>query len=93
MPKIKPPTLKNTKLFWARQVPTFPVHHPLVGSLSLDGLSIDKFLKEALLSAQLYVQLVYKLPDQKPRQSPPGSPLISASVLMQPNPPLGCDAP
>ena len=47
-PKIKPPTLKNTKFFWARQVPTFPVHHLLVGSLSLDGPSADKFLKKAL---------------------------------------------
>jgi hypothetical protein len=48
MPKIKPQTLKNAKFFWARQVPTFPVHHLLVGSLSLDGLSTDKLLKEAL---------------------------------------------
>ena len=49
MPKIKPQTLKNTKFFWARQVPTFPVHHHLVGSLSLDAPSTDKFLKEALV--------------------------------------------
>ena len=32
------------------QVPdTFPVHHPLVGSLSLDGPSTDKFLRGTAL--------------------------------------------
>jgi hypothetical protein len=48
--EIKPlQTLKNTKFSWARQVPTFPVYHLLVGSLSaLDGPSTDKLLKEAL---------------------------------------------
>ena len=53
MPKIKPPTLKNKNFFWARQVPTFPVHHLLVGSLSHDGPSTDKFLKEVLCNVHL----------------------------------------
>jgi hypothetical protein len=44
MPKIKPPTLKNKN---------FPVHHLLVGSLSQDGPSTDKFLKEALCNVHL----------------------------------------
>jgi hypothetical protein len=35
MPKIKPHTLTNTIFFWARQVPTFPVHHLLVGPFLL----------------------------------------------------------
>jgi hypothetical protein len=48
MPKINPQTLKNANFFWARQAPTFPVHHLVVESLSLDGPSTDKFLKEAL---------------------------------------------
>jgi hypothetical protein len=52
MTKIKLQTLKNRKLFWARQVPTFPVHRLLVGSLSLDGPS-DRFLKEALYQPAL----------------------------------------
>jgi hypothetical protein len=43
MPKI-------FSFFWARQVHTFPVHDLLVGSLSLDGPSTDKFLKEALVA-------------------------------------------
>jgi hypothetical protein len=52
MPKIKPQTSKNTKCVWARQFPTFPVLDLLVGSLSLDGPSTDKFLKEALSDSE-----------------------------------------
>jgi hypothetical protein len=54
MSKTKSRTLKNTKFFRARQVPTFPVHHLQVGSLSPDGPSTDKFLKEALHVLILY---------------------------------------
>jgi hypothetical protein len=55
MPKIKPQTLNNTNIFWARQVPT-SCRSPylLVGFLSLDGPSTEKFLKEALLLLHIF---------------------------------------
>jgi ribonuclease BN (tRNA processing enzyme) len=57
----------DTKIFffWAKQIPiTFPVHHLLVGFLSVDGFSTDKFLKESLIemargSNLLMLQIVF----------------------------------